>query len=60
MRNNLAAGFALVSITVFALALVVGSFGLALPFGVSALDLFMLGLVFTALTLLVRPRGSHR
>jgi hypothetical protein len=60
MRNNLAAGFALLSIAVFVLSLVVGTFGLALPFGVSALDLFMIGLAFMALALLFRPRRSHR
>jgi hypothetical protein len=60
MRNNLAGGFALASISVFAFSLVVSLFSLALPFGVSALDLFMLGLVFMALMLIVRTRRSHR
>jgi hypothetical protein len=60
MRNNLAAGFAVLSITVFIVALVVAMFGLALPFGVSALDIFMLGLIFMVLALVVRPRRAPR
>jgi hypothetical protein len=60
MRNNLAAGFALLSIAAFVVSLVVGTFGLGLPFGVSALDLFFVGLVFMVLALLFRPRRSHK
>ncbi|HEX9098191.1 MAG TPA: hypothetical protein VF956_01740 [Candidatus Dormibacteraeota bacterium] len=60
MRNNLAAGFAVLSITVFVVSLVVGTFGLALPFGFSASNLFIVGLVFMVLALLFRPRRSHR
>jgi hypothetical protein len=60
MRNSLAAGFALLSIAVFVLSLVVGTFGLTLRFGVSALDLFMIGLAFMVLALVFRPRRSRR
>ncbi len=59
MRNSLAAGFALASIAVFAVSAVEGLFGLAFPFGVSPLDLFMVGLVFMVLAILFGRRSRR-